>query len=90
MNERVGFFDGDVGVRSMTRLIVFLQTLGSLLLVVTICVRALRSPADALTIGALGAVLVPLNGGVWSTLHEKRKADATAAAALPAPTGEPT
>ena len=94
MSTRIGFFDGEPGVRSMTRLTVFLMTLGVLALIGTIAFVAIKGamplpptaagltpaipPQTTSIIGALAAALGLLCGGIWSALREKRKGDDTA------------
>lgn len=97
MTPRVGFFEESAGVFSMTRLVVFLLTIGALAFIATTCRVALVGavplpptaagltpsipPQSTAMIGALAAALGLLCGGIWSALREKRKGDET-----PAPT----
>ena len=70
--EDMGFLEEKPGARSMTRLSVLIMTIGAFLIVLAICVAAVRGGSDAAgIITALGVPLVPLAAGIWGALKER-------------------
>jgi uncharacterized MnhB-related membrane protein len=70
----IGFLEEMPAVRSMARLgaAIGLALIGAI--VAAICYVAVAKSDPAATIAALGAVLVPLAGTVWSSLRERTPA----------------
>jgi hypothetical protein len=70
----IGFLEEMPAVRSMARLGAAVGLVLLTVIVATICYVAARKPDPAGTIAALGAVLIPLAGTVWSSLRERTPA----------------
>lgn len=70
-----GFFDESPGVRSMTRLVLFIFALGILVTILTLCVVAVRGAfGDKDTTGMVAAIAAPLTamfGGLWGVARER-------------------
>lgn len=81
----IGYLEEEPGVKSMARLgaawgLVFIAAI-----IAAICYVAIQQgPNAAAIIAALGAVLIPLAGTVWSSLRERTRV-ATPVATPPAP-----
>lgn len=72
-----GFFDGAPGERSMTRLVMFILTLGILATILTLCAVALRGAFGEKDLtGMVAAIAAPLTtmfGGLWGVARERNK-----------------
>jgi hypothetical protein len=72
-----GFFEESEGVRSMTRLTIFLVTLLIAAVVATACVYVLRGKPDAAVVAAIGGLLLTLVAkGVVAIINRNSGSDA--------------